>query len=225
MMTSRSPAQFIDHTLLKPDATMAEVARLCEEAVEYGFASVCVPPRFVSQSHQALYGSDVVVGTVIGFPLGYELSNVKVFQAIAALDAGAKEIDMVIPLGAACEGRLDEVQADIAEVVAAAAGTIVKVIIECCLLTDTLKRQLVESTVAGGAHYVKTSTGFAAHGATCEDVALLTDAAAGRIKVKAAGGIKDWLSCRAMLEAGAQRIGSSAGVAIMEQWQVWAGFT
>lgn len=213
------PAPFIDHTLLKPDATPAEIAQLCEEAVEYGFASVCVPPRFAAFAAERLYGSASVVGTVIGFPLGYETTAAKVFQVQAALRDGARELDMVIPLGAARAGDYAEVGADVQAVVAAAAGATVKVILECCLFAPAVQRELLEAAVAGGAAYVKTSTGFAAGGATIADVRRLVTAAAGRVQVKAAGGIRDWPFCAELLNAGATRIGTSAGVAIMRQWR------
>lgn len=209
----------IDHTLLKPTSTPAEISNLCEEAVEYGFAAVCIPPLFVRQTSDLLYGSDVQVATVIGFPLGYESTAVKCFQAEQAIAAGAAELDMVIRLGAATAGRFSEVEADIREVVQAADGAQVKVIIECCCFDDVTKKRLTEAVLASGAAYVKTSTGFAQAGATVEDVRLLHRVSAGRIGVKAAGGIRDWPGCLAMLEAGAARIGTSAGVEIVRQWQ------
>jgi len=214
-----SPAPHIDHTLLRADATSEQLLRLCEEAVECGFASVCVPPLYVPLAAARLYGSDVAVGKVVGFPLGYSTTAAKGFETREAVAAGASEIDMVVPLGAALTGDLQRVEEDIREVTAAAGAARVKVIIECCYLEDGLKRALVERVVVAGAAYVKTSTGFAAGGATVADVRLLAGAAAGRIGVKAAGGIRDWASCRAMLEAGATRIGTSSGVAILEQWR------
>ena len=214
-----SPASFIDHTLLKPDATDVQIRRLCEEAVECGFASVCIPPVFVPLAAGILYGSEVAVGTVVGFPLGYSSSATKAFEARAAVDAGAGEIDMVIHLGTALAGRLDAVEAEIREIVAAARNAKVKVILECCYLNDPLKAALTDRVVSSGAAFVKTSTGFGSGGATEADVRLLNTAAAGRIGVKAAGGIRDWASCKAMLTAGATRIGSSSGVAILSQWR------
>jgi len=214
-----SPARYIDHTLLRADAAAEQILRLCEEAVEYGFASVCIPPLHVPLAVDRLYGSEVAVGTVVGFPLGYSTTACKRFETSEAVAAGAVEIDMVIPIGAALAGDLKRVEEDIREVAAAAASARVKVIIECCCLDDGLKRELVERVVAAGAAYVKTSTGFAAGGATEADVRLLAAAAAGRIGVKASGGIRDWATCRAMLAAGATRIGTSAGVAILDQWR------
>lgn len=218
-----SPARQIDHTLLKADASSADIARLCEEAVEYGFASVCIPPCYVPQASRLLYGSEVAVCTVVGFPLGNQTTETKVFETRQAVAAGAAEIDMVINLGAVRCADYAWVLEDVRQVVAAAGDAIVKVIIECCLLTDDEKRRLVDVVVDSGAGYVKTSTGFAASGATVADVRLLAQAASARIKVKAAGGVRDWPTCRAMLQAGADRIGSSAGTVIVQAWQEEAG--
>ena len=219
-----SPAKHIDHTLLKSDASGADIASLCEEAVEHGFASVCVPPSYVPQASQLLYGSGVAVCTVVGFPLGYQTTETKVFEARQAVSAGASEIDMVINLGSVRNADFSLVGDDIRRVVAAAEYAVVKVIIECCLLDNAKKRKLVDIIVESGAGYVKTSNGFAASGATLEDVKLLAERSAGRIQVKAAGGVRDWVSCREMLAAGAERIGTSAGVVIMREWQEEAGF-
>jgi len=214
-----SPAKFIDHTLLKPDASKAEVAALCEEAVEHGFASVCVPPVFVTQASQLLYGSEVAVCTVVGFPLGYQTTQTKVFEAHQAVASGAGEVDMVINLGAARISDYAAVRDEIRKIVAATDSGLVKVIVECCLFDNAVKRNLAEIVAESGADYVKTSTGFATTGATLEDISLLSRAVAGRIGVKAAGGIRDWPTCQAMLAAGATRIGTSAGVKIMQQWR------
>ena len=213
-----SPAKFIDHTLLKPDTTAAKVAVLCEEAVEYGFASVCIPPCHVIQASQLLYGSDVAVCTVVGFPLGNQTTATKVFETRQAVDSGATEIDMVINVGAVRSADFSQVLDEIQRVVAAADGVTVKVIIECCLLSDVEKHKLVDVVAESGAAYVKTSTGFALSGASVEDVCLLSQAASGRVRVKAAGGIRDWATCEKMLSAGADRVGTSAGVPIMQQW-------
>ncbi|MGK2907859.1 MAG: deoxyribose-phosphate aldolase [Desulfuromonadales bacterium] len=218
-----SPAKFIDHTLLRADATDADIGQLCEEAVECGFASVCIPPCYVAQTKGMVYGSEVAVCTVIGFPLGNQTTEVKVFETRQAVALGADEIDMVINLGAARAADYENVLEDIRRVVAVAEKAVVKVIIECCLFGDDEKRRLVEIVAKSGADYVKTSTGFAASGATVEDVRLLSQVASARIKVKAAGGVRDWPTCHAMLAAGACRIGTSAGVVIMQQWQRSAG--
>ena len=214
-----SPAPFIDHTLLKPDTTSMEIRRLCEEAVEYGFAAVCLPPVYVATAAEMLYGSGVGVATVVGFPLGYSTAVVKAFEAAEAVRAGASEIDMVISLGAAKEGCLDRVEEEIRHVVVAAGDARVKVILECSALDDPLKRSLTKIAVRSGAAFVKTSTGFGAGGATLEDVRILADAAGERIGVKASAGIRDLSFCRRLLAAGATRIGTSAGVRIMEEWR------
>ena len=219
-----SPAKHIDHTLLKSDASGADIANLCEEAVEHGFASVCVPPSYVPQARQLLYGSGVAVCTVVGFPLGYQTTETKAFEARQAVSAGASEVDMVINLGSVRNADFTLVGDDIRQVVAAAENAVVKVIIECCLLDNAEKSKLVDIIVKSGAGYVKTSTGFAAFGATLEDVKLLAECSAGRIQVKAAGGVRDWASCRDMIAAGAERIGTSAGVVIMREWQEEAGW-
>ncbi len=218
-----SPARQIDNTLLKADATPADIAGLCEEAVEYGFASVCIPPCFVPLARQLVYGSEVAVCTVVGFPLGNQTTETKVFETRQAVAAGATEIDMVINLGSARDADYTAVVNEVRRVVAAAEHAVVKVIIECCLLGDVEKRRLVEVIVESGADFVKTSSGFAFSGATIEDVRLLAESSAGRVRVKAAGGVRDWKSCSAMLIAGADRIGTSAGAAIMREWQEEAG--
>lgn len=214
-----NPAAVIDHTLLRPTATAADIAQLCEEAVEYGFVSVCVPPRFVSQVAAQLYGSGVLTGTVVGFPLGYASSETKVFETREACALGAQEIDLVIPLGAAIAGEFSLIETEISRVVAAANPAAVKVILECCYLSDAQKSALVEIVVAAGAAYVKTSTGFGSGGATLEDVRLLRQLVGARAGVKAAGGIRDLQGFEAMRTAGASRIGSSAGVAIVQAWR------
>ena len=223
VLDSSSPAAIIDHTLLRPTATAIEIRQLCEEAVEYGFVAVCVPPRFVRQASHQLYGSGVLTGTVIGFPLGYASCEVKVFEALGACAQGAEEIDLVIPLGAALAGELAEVQSEIARVVTAAADVPVKVILECCYLSDAQKAALAEVAVAAGAAYVKTSTGFGSGGATLADVRLLRRVVGNRAGVKAAGGIRALAGFEAMVAAGASRIGTSAGVAIMQAWRQRAG--
>lgn len=216
--TFSNPAVYIDHTRLDPLTTPEQVRQLCEEAVEYGFAAVCLPPVYVRLASEILYGSGVKVATVIGFPLGYDDPAVKVAATREAVTAGATEIDLVIQQGLAAAGELQLVEDEIRQVVAAASGLPVKVIIECSRLDNELMARLTELVAEAGAAYVKTSTGFAASGARVEDVRLLHQVAAGRIGVKAAGGIRDLASCQAMLQAGASRIGTSAGVAIMQQW-------
>jgi len=219
-----NPASHIDHTLLSPLTTPDDVLNLCEEAVEHGFASVCIPPVFVRLAASQLYGSGVATGTVIGFPLGYETRTTKLQAVHEALSQGAGELDLVLQQGLVRAGQLEEVREEILQVVAAADSVPVKVIIECCHLDIETKRLLTELVAKAGASYVKTSTGFAASGAVLEDVRLLCEVAAGRLKVKAAGGIRDLASCQEFLAAGAERIGTSAGMLIMQQWwQLAAG--
>lgn len=211
-------AASIDHTLLKPDGTESEVDQLCDEAAEFGFASVCVNPVFVRRCRDRLEGTGVKTCTVIGFPLGATLSEVKALEARRAQDHGAEELDMVIPVGLLKSSRHDLVEADIAAVVGTRdAGNVVKVIIETCLLSDDEKKAACRLAVAAGADYVKTSTGFSSGGATVADIALMRAAVGPAIGVKASGGVKDLETLRAMVDAGATRIGASAGVKIVKE--------
>lgn len=210
-------ARYLDHTLLKANTTAAQVRTLCEEARHWGFASVCVPPRFVTLAAEQLSGSSVAVGTVIGFPLGYQSTACKVFEARQAVADGASELDMVIAIGQALDGCIESVEDEITSIVSAAESATVKVIIECCYLNNDLKGALAEAVVRAGAGYVKTSTGFGSGGATLEDVRLLAERVQGKCGVKAAGGIRDLATCRAFLAAGATRIGTSNAVAIMHE--------
>jgi deoxyribose-phosphate aldolase len=214
-----SPAPLIDHTLLHPTTTEDQILLLCEEAVENGFAAVCIPPCFVRQAAERLYGSGVAVGTVVGFPLGYSTSHVKQIEAQEAVAAGAVEIDMVIQQGWAASGDYRRIEAEIAGIVQRIPDACVKVIIESCRLTDPVRVELVEAVVRSGAAYIKTSTGFAEAGASVADVRLLASVAAGRIGVKAAGGIRDLESCRQLIAAGATRIGTSRGCQILSEWR------
>jgi len=214
----QNPAALIDHTLLNPAATEPQFAALCEEAVELGFASVCLPPAFVPFAAKRLYGSDVKLGTVVGFPCGYNTLRQKISETAESVAQGAEEIDMVVSIGQLLERRFQLVEDEIAQVVLAAERMPVKVIIECCYLDAELKRQATELVVKAGAAYVKTSTGFGPSGATIADVKLLAAAAAGRIGVKAAGGVRDLGTCQKMIAAGATRIGTSAGVQILSEW-------
>ena len=216
---NKSPASFIDNTLLRADATDNSIRRLCREALDFGFVSVCVPPVHVPLAVDILSGSAVAVGSVVGFPLGYVTPASKAFEAQKLLQAGADEIDMVINISFALEKRFGEIGREIRQVVDATAGALVKVILECCYLENQTKEVLTELAIEAGASFVKTSTGFGSGGATLEDVRLLVRAAAGRAGVKAAGGIRSWKSCYAFLEAGATRIGTSNGTAIMKEWQ------
>lgn len=207
--------KYVDHTILKANATRAQVEKLCDEAAEHGFASVCVNSCWVPLCAERLAGTGVNVCTVIGFPLGAMSTTGKVAEAAAAVADGADELDMVINVGWLVAGEDDLVREDIAAVVAAAKGRCVKVIIETCLLDDEQKARACELSVEAGATFVKTSTGFSTGGATVHDVALMAKAVAGRCKVKASGGIHNAAEAQAMIDAGADRIGTSSGIAIV----------
>jgi deoxyribose-phosphate aldolase len=213
---SETLAKLIDHTALKPEATKAQIETLCEEAKRYGFATVCVNPYRVPLAKRLLDGTDVLVCTVIGFPLGATLSEVKAFETRLSIEKGATEVDMVINIGALKDGDLDTVEADIKAVVEAAGDqALVKVILETCLLTDDEIEAASRLAVKAGADYVKTSTGFSSGGATREAVQLMRKVVGPEIGVKASGGIRDLATAEAMVEAGASRIGASASVAIV----------
>ena len=207
--------RMIDHTLLKANATRAQIEKLCDEALEYNFASVCVNTCWVPLAHEKLAGSEVNTCCVVGFPLGAMLTEAKAAEARLAVEAGADEVDMVINIGWLLDGEYDAVRDDIAAVVKAADGKCVKVIIEACLLTDEQKVKACELSVEAGATFVKTSTGFSTGGATVADVALMRKTVGDRCLVKAAGGIHTADEARAMVEAGADRLGCSAGIQIM----------
>ena len=207
--------RMIDHTLLKANATCAQIEKLCDEALEYNFASVCVNTCWVPLAHEKLADSDVKTCCVVGFPLGAMLTEAKAAEARLAVEAGADEVDMVINIGWLLDGEYDAVRDDIAAVVRAADGKCVKVIIEACLLTDEQKVKACELSVDAGATFVKTSTGFSTGGATVADVALMRKTVGDRCLVKAAGGIHTADEARAMVEAGADRLGCSAGIQIM----------
>ena len=215
---AKEMAALIDHTLLKPDAVSEQITALCDQAREYGFASVCVNPTHVKLCASLLGASPVKVCTVVGFPLGASTTDAKVFETTSAIEHGAEEIDMVLNIGALKEGNLTLAARDIREVVRAAhgAGALVKVIIETALLTEEEKITACLLAKAAGADYVKTSTGFAAGGATVEDVALMRRVVGKEMGVKASGGVGDINDAREMVEAGATRIGASAGVNIVE---------
>lgn len=210
-------AKTIDHTLLKPEATAADIQALCREAKQYGFVSVCVNTCYVKLASELLRGSGVKVCCTVGFPLGAMAPKAKAFEAAQAVADGAEEVDMVLWIGALRQGNTAAVQADIEGVVNAChPRAIVKVILETCLLTDAQIETACRLCVAAGADYVKTSTGFSTAGATAEHVALMKRAVGGRAKVKAAGGIRTYEDARRMIDAGADRIGASAGIAIVE---------
>ena len=218
MKEERKPiASYIDHTLLKADATMDDIIRIAGEAASYGFASVCVNPCWVPLCRKLLEGTGVKVCTVVGFPLGASSSTAKAAETAAAVEDGADEIDMVVNIGYLRSGMDDEVLGDIKAVREACRGKVLKVIIEACLLTDEEKIRACRLAEEAGADFVKTSTGFSSGGATVADVALMRKAVGGRLKVKAAGGIRTLADARAMIGAGASRIGASAGIAIVRE--------
>ena len=215
----REIARHIDHTLLKPDATREQIETLCKEAREHAFATVCVNPVWVRLCSTLLLGSETRVCTVVGFPLGATLPEVKAFEASRVVEGGACEVDMVLNVGALKSGDYRLVEADIAAVVRASrpGGAIVKVIIEAALLDDDEKVKGCVLSQAAGADFVKTSTGFGPGGATAADVSLMRRVVGPDMGVKAAGGVRDLKSAQAMLEAGADRIGASVGVKIVQE--------
>lgn len=210
-------ARYIDHTLLKADAAEEDIRLLCEQAAAYSFAAVCINPSFVKTAFSALRGTDVAVCTVVGFPLGATTPTVKALETSEAVSNGAAEIDMVINIGALKSKHYDQVRADIKAVVEAASKGIVKVIIETCYLSDQEKITACRLAAEAGAHYVKTSTGFGTSGALSEDVALMRRSISDGMGVKAAGGIRTLEHILAMIRAGANRIGTSSGLTIMQE--------
>jgi deoxyribose-phosphate aldolase len=208
----------IDHTVLRPEVTRADVLRLCQEARQHGFMVIFVPPCYAREAVAAVAGTPVRVGIPVGFPLGGHTTATKVAEALEGVRDGATVLDMVINVSRLKSGDLDAVRQDIAEVVQATPQAEHKVILETCYLTDQEKTTACRLVVEAGADYVKTSTGFGAGGATVADVTLMKAAVAGKAKVKASGGIRDWNSAGAMLEAGADRIGTSASLRILEEW-------
>jgi deoxyribose-phosphate aldolase len=212
-------AAMIDHTLLKPDATRAEIEKLCREAAEFHFATVCINPTWVKVAAQLLRGSGVGVCTVVGFPLGATTADVKHYETRRVIFDGAAEVDMVINIGALKSGDVQTVERDIAAVVGPCreANVISKVIIEAALLNDDEKIAACTLSKAAGADFVKTSTGFASGGATAHDVALMRRIVGADMGVKAAGGVRDYEGLKAMVAAGASRVGASAGVKIVQE--------
>lgn len=221
MSKQKQIAGLIDHTILKPDASRKEVERICEEALEYEFASVCVNPVNVALVAKKLAGSKVNTCAVVGFPLGATPTKVKIFEALQAMEDGAKEIDMVINVGAVKDGDYAAVKQDITELTLACkqknSAVCVKVIIENCLLTQQEKEAVISLCLDTGADFVKTSTGFSTGGATAEDVRLMKSIVGDKMKIKASGGVRSLEDLEKMVEAGANRIGSSNGVLIVKQ--------
>ncbi|EKQ24261.1 deoxyribose-phosphate aldolase [Lacticaseibacillus paracasei] len=212
-------AKYIDHTLLKPDATQDQIDEVLAQAKQYGFASVCINPYWVVRAAASLRDTDVNVCTVIGFPLGANTTQTKVFETGQAIDEGAQEIDMVLNIGELKAVHDDHVRADIRAVadMTHAKGGLLKVIIEAVLLTDDEKVTACKLAAAAGADYVKTSTGFAAGGATVHDVALMRKTVGDKLGVKAAGGIHTYAEAKALIDAGADRLGASAGIQILKE--------
>lgn len=206
----------IDHTLLKPDSTQAQIDLLIDEAIEHEFASVCVNPTWVAYASERLKKTPVKVCTVVGFPLGANTSSSKAFETANAIENGADEVDMVINIGAAKDGRFDDVQSDIEAVVQASGDKLVKVIIETCLLTDDEKIKACQAAMVAGADFVKTSTGFSTGGATVSDVTLMRQTVGEKLGVKASGGARSLDDVKRLVEVGATRIGTSSGVAIVK---------
>jgi deoxyribose-phosphate aldolase len=216
MISIEELAGMIDHTNVQRDATEQDIQILCKEADDYDFSCVCVTPTNAALARELLENSDTEVCVVIGFPFGVQTPHAKAFEAEEAVENGASELDMVMNIGALKSGHLSLVQADIAAVVGAARGRVVKVILETALLTREEKITACQLARDAGAHYVKTSTGFGVDGATEEDVQLMRDTVGLEMGVKAAGGIRDLETAIAMIDAGASKIGTSTGVQIME---------
>jgi len=219
MAQTFSPAQlasYIDHTLLKADATAADIEKLCAEALENKFFSVCVNGSWIAKAQHLLDGSDVKVAGVVGFPLGAMSGDTKRFETEAAIDDGAQEIDVVLNIGRLKAGDDKYVLRELIDVAEAADERTVKVILETCLLTDDEKIRACKIVVESGAHFVKTSTGFSASGATIADVKLMRQTVGPKFGVKASGGIRDTKTALVMIEAGATRLGTSSGVSIVK---------
>ena len=211
------PSKYIDHTLLKPEAQKAAIEKLCREAKEYDFASVCVNPCWIDVAKKELAGSDVNVCVVIGFPLGAMTTEAKAFEASDAVKKGADEVDMVLNVGKLKDGDDAYVTDEIRKIKEAVGAHVLKVIIEACLLTDEEKVRACRDAMAAGADFVKTSTGFSAGGATVHDVKLMKETVGDKLKVKAAGGVRTPEEFQAMIDAGAERIGTSHGCELVSE--------
>lgn len=206
----------IDHTLLKATSTWEQIQAICEESIRYHTASICIPPSFIKQVHEA-YGEKINICTVIGFPLGYNTTDVKVYEVKKAIEDGANEVDMVINIGWAKEHKWDLVEGEIRALKEAAGEKILKVIIETCYLTDEEKIELCGCVTRAGADFIKTSTGFGTAGATLHDVELFTKHVGPNVRVKAAGGMKTREDIYAFVEAGASRLGTSSGIKLLNE--------
>ncbi|OFZ28445.1 MAG: deoxyribose-phosphate aldolase [Bdellovibrionales bacterium RIFCSPHIGHO2_01_FULL_40_29] len=217
-------ASYIDHTLLKPEATKQHIRKLCEEALENHFFAVCVNSSMISTCSEILKNTKVRIASVVGFPLGASESSVKTFEASRAFNLGAHEVDMVINIGALKAKDYLIVEKEISDIVRVAAGNIVKVILETSLLTDEEKIKACEISVQAGAHFVKTSTGFGGGGATVSDIALMKKTVGTKSLVKASGGIKNFADAAALIAAGANRLGTSSGVLLVTGQSVKSGY-
>lgn len=217
-------SRYIDHTFLKPEATQKQIEKLCHEALEHQFFSVCVNSSYVGLCADLLKNSNVAVCSVIGFPLGACDTETKAFEAAQAVKNGASEIDMVIQIGKLKDKKFDEVEADIRAVVKAAGGKKVKVIIETALLTEDEKIAACKASLNAKAHFVKTCTGFSGGGATVEDITLMKSVVGDKMEIKASGGIKDTATAQALIEAGATRLGTSSGVALVQGFASQGGY-
>lgn len=206
----------IDHTLLKATSTWEQIQAICEESIRYHTASICIPPSFIKQVHEA-YGEKINICTVIGFPLGYNITDVKVYEVKKAIEDGANEVDMVINIGWAKEHKWELVEGEIRALKEAAGEKILKVIIETCYLTDEEKIELCGCVTRAGADFIKTSTGFGTAGATLHDVELFTKHVGPNVRVKAAGGMKTREDIYAFVEAGASRLGTSSGIKLLNE--------
>lgn len=218
-MTRQEILSKVDHTLLKPESTWKDIQRICDEAVENQTASICINPSYVKQAVEYLQGK-VPVCTVIGFPLGATPTEVKVFEAKNAIENGAKEVDMVINIGALKSGNVELVKEEIAQIKKAVGNNILKVIIETCLLTQQEKETMCDVVCEAGADYIKTSTGFSTSGATFEDIELFNRCVKGRCKIKAAGGIRSKEDMEKFIALGADRLGTSSAIKILNQEKV-----
>lgn len=216
-------AQVIDHTLVQPNATLDDLERACEDAAEYGFAALIVNGCHVARAKAALSGTAVKVGAVVGFPFGANTTTVKIVEAMEAIKNGVDELDIVINIGMVKSGRLDLVEIDIKNVIVLTKNVLHKVVIETGLLTPEEIRNTCAVVVRSGAEFVKTCTGYGPRGATVEDVRMLRDMVGSNCRVKAAGGIRDLATLTAMVDAGAERVGTSAGAAIMKEYLGRAG--
>ncbi len=224
MLQAADLAPYIDHTLLKPEASEADILKLCDEAIRHRFKAVCVNPVHVRASVERLSGSSVLTACVVGFPLGASLAPVKALEAQNAIRDGAAEIDMVLRIDLARQARWTEVEADIASVVVAASGATVKVILETGLLTEEQITGACQAAERAGAAFVKTATGFLGRGATVEDIVLMKKSCSPRMQIKASGGVKTFEQAKALIAAGASRIGTSSGVALVSGSAAGSGY-